>query len=70
MTPEQFCYWLQGRAELMPDTPPTDAEWKMIADHLGKLFVKVTKPLDQYSQLQQVLCKQQAIGYGGAALQC
>jgi hypothetical protein len=70
MTPEQFCYWLQGRAELMPDTPPTDAEWKMITDHLGKLFVKVAKPLDQYSQLQQALAKHQAIGYGQPVTQC
>lgn len=45
MTPEQFCYWLQGRAELMPDTPPSDAEWKMIAEHLTAVFKKVTPAL-------------------------
>lgn len=44
MTPEQFCYWLQGRAELMPDTPPSAAEWKMIAEHLATVFKKVTPP--------------------------
>lgn len=47
MTPEQFCYWLQGRAELMPETPPTAAEWKMIGEHLATVFKKVTPPLQQ-----------------------
>jgi hypothetical protein len=42
MTPEQFCYWLQGRAELMPETPPSAAEWKMIGEHLATVFKKVT----------------------------
>lgn len=45
MTPEQFCYWLQGRAELQPDTAPTEAEWKMIREHLQTVFVKVTPKL-------------------------
>ena len=45
MTPEQFCYWLQGRAELMPDTPPSAGEWKMICEHLGAVFHKVTPQL-------------------------
>src|SRR5690348_13034760 len=48
MTPEQFCYWLQGRAELQPDTAPTKAEWKMIREHLQTVFVKVTPPLQTY----------------------
>lgn len=42
MTPEQFCYWFQGRAELQPDTPPTKAEWKIIREHLATVFVKIT----------------------------
>ena len=41
MTPEQFCYWLQGRAELV-STPPTDAEWECIRQHLALVFTKVT----------------------------
>jgi len=41
MTPEQFCYWLQGRAELVPN-PPTEAEWKSIKEHLATVFTKVT----------------------------
>jgi hypothetical protein len=43
MTPEQFCYWLQGRAEMQPDNPPSVEEWKMIAEHLQLVFQK--KPM-------------------------
>ena len=45
MTPEQFCYWLQGRAELQPDVPLSDAEWKSVREHLATVFVKVTPHL-------------------------
>lgn len=48
MTPEQFCYWLQGRAELQPDMTPTKAEWKMIREHLQTVFTKITPPLQLY----------------------
>jgi len=41
MTSEQFCYWLQGRAELVANTP-TDDEWKQIVAHLSTVFKKVT----------------------------
>lgn len=43
MTPEQFCYWLQGRAELVKQ-PPNEEEWKSIVEHLGLVFTKVTSP--------------------------
>ena len=46
MTPEQFCYWLQGWFELNKTiyhregaTPET---LKMIEDHLKTVFTKVT----------------------------
>jgi hypothetical protein len=45
MTPEQFCYWLQGRAELQPDNTPTAEEWKSICEHLQTVFHKVTPPV-------------------------
>lgn len=45
MSPENFVYWLQGRAELLPDQPPTAEEWKMIREHLALVFKKVTPPL-------------------------
>lgn len=45
MNAQEFCYWLQGRAELLPDQPPTQAEWQMIREHLALVFRKVTPPL-------------------------
>ncbi|HEX8579911.1 MAG TPA: hypothetical protein VF655_10000 [Allosphingosinicella sp.] len=44
MTPEQFCYWLQGRAEFDP-TPPTPEQWQSIREHLQTVFTKVTPPV-------------------------
>lgn len=41
MTPEQFCYWLQGFGELNAD-PPTPEQWKSINEHLAEVFKKVT----------------------------
>lgn len=45
MSPEQFCYWLQGRAELEP-SPPTPEQWQSIREHLDLVFHKVTPPLE------------------------
>lgn len=42
MTEQQFCYWLQGFAELTGDTPPTAEQWAAIREHLGTCFHKVT----------------------------
>ena len=44
MTPEQFCCWLQGRAEL-DATPPTEEQWRSIREHLALVFTKVTRPI-------------------------
>lgn len=44
MTPEQFCYWLQGKAELDPN-PPTPEQWDSIREHLSLVFKKETKPV-------------------------
>lgn len=46
MTPEQFCYWLQGYAELS-DSPPDIVQWESINAHLKEVFKKVT--LEVYS---------------------
>lgn len=43
MTAENFCYWLQGRAELVPHTPSAE-EWASIKEHLALVFNKVTSP--------------------------
>lgn len=42
MDPQQFCYWLQGFAELNNGVPPNDMQWKAIRDHLALVFNKVT----------------------------
>lgn len=41
MTPEAFCYWLQGHVEL-GGAPPTAEQWEVIKDHLKLVFTKVT----------------------------
>lgn len=48
MTPEQFCYWLQGYLEITtaderPQHPGlTENQRRMISDHLDTVFTKVT----------------------------
>lgn len=55
MTPEQFCYWLQGKCELDPRLP-TEDQWKSIREHLKTVFVKVTPPLtDNQTQIKYYL---------------
>lgn len=49
MTPEHFAYWLQGFAELHGlhgPTPPTDAQWHSIREHLGTVFTKITPAMN------------------------
>lgn len=52
MTPEQFCYWLQGFGELTPE-PPTPEQWQAIKAHLDAVFRKVT-PLVQGANPQAI----------------
>lgn len=48
MTPENFCYWLQGFTELQPGMEqPTPAQWKAITEHLQHVFQKVTPKVEQ-----------------------
>jgi len=47
MTPEQFCYWLQGFAEITGanvgfGSNPQPHEWEVIKDHLNLVFKKET----------------------------
>lgn len=44
MTPEQFCYWLQGYSELGGPTPLPE-QWAMIREHLALVFKKETPTL-------------------------
>jgi hypothetical protein len=41
LTPENFCRWLQGFAELTSYTPDA-IQWQIIKDHLNLVFDKVT----------------------------
>jgi hypothetical protein len=41
MTPEQFCYWLQGLSEI-GGRQPTPEQWQSIRDRLATVFHKVT----------------------------
>lgn len=48
MTSKQFCYWLQGFMELTgEDATLTPEQMKMVREHLGLVFRKVTPPLQQ-----------------------
>jgi len=43
MTPEQFCYWLQGFSETMPDSAvPLQWQWRMVQEHLNLVIKKET----------------------------
>lgn len=44
MTHQEFCYWLNGYAELTT-LPPSPEQWKSIKEHLALTFRKVTPPL-------------------------
>lgn len=47
MNEQQFCFWLQGFAELSGDCPPTPGQWKSIREHLALCFKKVTQPVQK-----------------------
>ena len=55
MTPEQFCYWLQGQMELSGgDTELSQSQIRMIAEHLSTVFNKITPVTAPYtSQFKQ-----------------
>lgn len=42
MTPEQFCYWLQGFVEMNPNAMLTHTQWVIIKDHLKLVMNKQT----------------------------
>lgn len=49
MTPEQFCYWLQGFLELGEQQSMSREQMIMLKDHLSFVFNKVTKTKDEIS---------------------
>lgn len=42
MTPDQFCYWLQGFSEVNGNKMINEMQWRIIQDHLQLVFDKVT----------------------------
>ena len=44
MHPLDFCYWLQGFAE-MTEGAPSEKQWALIKEHLATVFNKKTPPL-------------------------
>ena len=34
MTPQEFCFWIQGFAEMSEVFAPNANQWKIIKDHL------------------------------------
>lgn len=58
MTPDQFCYWLQGFFELKRTIDHRDGAtpetMKMIEDHLQTVFNKVTPPFEKKHGLSEL----------------
>ena len=42
MTPEQFCYWLQGFISANPCDQLSATQWTIVRDHLALVFNKIT----------------------------
>lgn len=51
MTPEQFCYWLQGRVELLPEQVPSAEEWAVIRGQLTKVYKKEESGIEYYRRI-------------------
>jgi len=49
MTPENFCYFLQGFVELNGNTP-TPEQWQSIKEHLSLVMNKVTPSILDVNQ--------------------
>lgn len=50
MTPNEFCYWLQGHFELSEaGDRPTERQWEVIRQHLQLVFKKETPEVPKIS---------------------
>jgi hypothetical protein len=54
MTPENFCYWLQGFFELTNSMELTPAQHDSIKEHLQLVFKKTTSIPDLFPQAPKV----------------
>lgn len=43
MTPEQFCYWLQGFTELVDCSAPNQHQWMVVCNRLNEVLNKPEK---------------------------
>lgn len=59
MSPENFCYWLQGFFELTDPKELTDLQIKMIRQHLQLVFRKETYSIDELQEMNL----RQKLGY-------
>jgi hypothetical protein len=66
MTPDQFCYWLQGMFEITNTKQLSETQTKIIKEHLQLVFTKVTPDHDkdllteqEESELEEALKKLQ-----------
>lgn len=62
MTPEQFCYWLQGFVELRSGQTGaglTEKQWIVLKDHLTEVFKKQTPSYQTPVNLPPVTTPQQ-----------
>lgn len=63
MTPEQFCYWLQGWIEIQgvdARYAPDQFQWHTIKDHLKLVFEKITPDRVPLSYGESVVCGDQS----------
>jgi len=57
MTPENFCYWLQGLLEMQPNLDSlSKAQVQMIRDHLNLVFTDGKKPKKKSSAEEDNFC--------------
>lgn len=55
MTPENFCYWLQGLLEVGDPTTLNQNQIKIIQEHLNLVFTKLTPDIADQKATQQIL---------------
>lgn len=48
MTPEQFCYWLNGHFDLAGDNKLSEEQVKVIRDHLDMVFDKKVEGINLF----------------------
>lgn len=60
MTPENFCYWLQGYFELYGPKTLDEKETRIVWDHLNLVFNKITP--DRFDSTDKLTLPYQDVG--------